>query len=556
MQRCVDAFAKCTLPLAHDVHEVDPRWDDEGFNRWADDCCLQWLRVDYLRSLDVFPAYQDCDQQGVHIGTPPNGVELFNVVHLYLGFNHCDPKGEHLADLLLFLKDADAADLVAIDWCATPQRWTLAAMANRDTRVDDPRTPEDHRRNQAYNQHNSYLTTYSPIRTIVLHRVPPHSERGKKGIESSVWITYELMLSAYCQRVVNSSDRVVKSMINPNQLIDPIKVLREGLAAGVLQGSSPVKGDVESIIVPNLRRAFGAMVPVFEDTLGFRSFCIAAEIAWVKIGYLRHFVRQLATAVATTSGAMAVTMDGASAAGGGRPFPRRQELPRGTFYVGLPPAGTRSYVVSHGWATEHHPSPSGLKLRRLVAALDADGASDDDGCFLDYMSLDQRARPGSFGTPKQRERTVSETRRFYLALWEMTRLFAFRECRVVVLPHVEGVEGPEDSVFLDYNQYKGRDCPRSTVWGWVNDVPYHRRGWCFAEFSCAYKAGVIVNLSDPSVQEVCRARDADGGWPTSVESYATMMQDGKIEFTSKGDREYVAYLFFKMCFDLRAVKEG
>ena len=530
MLRCIEAFVNGAPTVK------DPRWDDDGFNRWADECQLQWVRVDYLRSLDILPAYQDCQPEGLHTGAPPNGVELFNVVHLYLGFRHCDPNGQHLADLHTYLKEANDADLVAIDWCATPQKWTAKTLAVHasSSSVEDPRTPGQLRLYGAFLKHSSYLTTYSPIRTIVLHRVPPDSERANVShfsITHSAWITYELLFSAYCQRVINSSDAVVKSMISPQSLTSPIKDIREGVRDNRLYTSASIIQDVETVMVPNMRRAFGAMVPVYDDELGFRSFCTAAEIAWVKVSYIRRFVE----------------LRGAS----DRPFPRRQELPRGSFYVGVPLDGRRKYVVSHGWATEHHPSPSGVKMCKLLAALDADKADDEDGVFLDYCSLDQRHRPQPEGSPPQRERTVAEARRFYLALWEMTRMFAHKGCRVVVLPDLELAGDGADECWSDA---KERVCRKSSVWGWINDVPYHRRGWCFAEFSCAYKAGIIVNLRD--VQELCGAWDAEGGWPTTVQSYTRMMEDPKIEFTSRGDREYVAYIFFKMCFDLRAATDG
>ena len=330
-----------------------------------------------------------------------------------LGFQHCDPKGEHLVDLREYLKEADDPDLVAIDWCATPQRNTAAALGHKSlVQGSDLRTQEDLRRCEAFGYRMSFLTTYSPICTIVLHRVPPHSEKAivsHSTITTSVWITYELLLSAYCQRVVNSSDAVVKSMISPESLTNPIKDIREGLRDNRLYKSASIIKYLESIIVPNMQRAFGAMVPVFEDHLGFRSFCTAAEIAWVKVSYIRRFVELMGAA--------------------NRPFPRRQELPRGSFYVGVPPNGRRKYVVSHGWVTEHHPGPSGIKMAKLLAALDVDKANNDDGVFFDYCSLDQRARPQPAGSPPQRVRTIGETRRFYLALWEMTRMYAYKECR-------------------------------------------------------------------------------------------------------------------------------
>jgi len=523
-----------------ELEQHDPRWDDDGFNEWADDCRLQWLSVEYVRQLhrtrQLLPGCQDCSPSSVHVGAPPNGVELFHVVHCYLGFKHPDPCGEHLKDLVELLADADGADLVHIDWCARPcQRTEDKMLIVSDHSLVDERTPEEHRRNDDYVSRSGFLITYSPIRTIVLHRVPPHSDRATRPypeITSSVWITYELMLAAYCQRVVNSSHPVVKSMITPDSLTDPVGAIREGVRSQRLH--IDFASDIDNMILPNMRRAFGSMLPVYDDHRGFRSFCVAAEIAWVKVSYVRRFV-------ALTN------------MNGGRTFPRRQELPRGTFYVGLPPESRRMYVVSHGWATEHHPSPSGLTLRRLLEAIDMDeGASDDDGIFLDFCSLDQRARPQSAGQLAQRERTVAETRRFYLALWEMTRMYSYCGCRVVVLPEIEPwqlFEAAGTQPERVHSEVKGRTCLRSAVWGWVNEVPYHCRGWCFAEFSCARKAGIIVNGRDPAVQTVFEARE----WPADVPSYTRNMEDPTIEFTSKGDREYVAYIFTKMIFDPRVI---
>jgi hypothetical protein len=41
-----------------------------------------------------------------------------------------------------------------------------------------------------------------------------------------------------------------------------------------------------------------------------------------------------------------------------------------------------------------------------------------------------------------------------------------------------------------------------------------------------------------------------------VDEYQKMMDDPAIEFTDKGDSDFVAYLFFKMSFDLSAAQRG
>ena len=109
----VTSMAGCTSAELHPAPDLeakslkleqhDPRWDDDGFNQWADDCGLQWLSVEYVRQLhdtaQLLPGCQDCQSSCVHVGAPPNGVELFNVIHRYLGYRHPDPCGDHLKGL-------------------------------------------------------------------------------------------------------------------------------------------------------------------------------------------------------------------------------------------------------------------------------------------------------------------------------------------------------------------------------------------------------------------------------------------------------------------------
>jgi hypothetical protein len=175
---------------------------------------------------------------------------------------------------------------------------------------------------------------------------------------------------------------------------------------------------------------------------------------------------------------------------------------------------------------------------------------DDELVFMDFASLFQKARIMPPGVAPQRERTPWEKKLFGIALWEMSRMYAFRGCKVIVLPQVETLPAGSD-IEYKYSEVKGRDCPWSATWGWVNTVPYANRGWCAAEFACARKAGIIANMDDPGVVEVLNSRRGSGGWPETVEDYQKMMEDESIEFTSKGDRDHVAYIFFTMSFDLR-----
>ena len=150
------------------------------------------------------------------------------------------------------------------------------------------------------------------------------------------------------------------------------------------------------------------MVPVREDESGFRAFCIHSHIGWIKLLFMFVFAHQRRAQDEVLL------------------FPRRQELPRGSFYEGMPPEERRRFALSHGWACERHPTPSAQRIQRLAQVLEAAGADDDDAVFLDYASL--------FGTvlglPPQRNQTAKESKCFRTALFEMSRMFAFGGVKV------------------------------------------------------------------------------------------------------------------------------
>ena len=554
--------------------DIDPRWDDDGFNAWADEAQIQFVLVEYLRELyragGVLPAAQWIPPHAYHSGAPPSGADIYNVLHLWVTTWHPDPWGDHLADLVELLKDAEHSDLVMIDFCCCPrEHYTAAGDGSHTTweysivdgeidrpctdsrlrvttgRYGNPRwtdlTIEQERRRKAFEEGIDWAwqVTYSGLCTVVLHKQPERTPlECRKKIHESVWLTAELMLAAYCQRIVNSSDPAVKEHFSPAMLTDPVQRLRKGYQSGLLRVQR--ESDLEGIIIPGLTKSMALMVPVKEDHSGFTAFCSSSRVAWIKVGYIRRFVSVLQQ---TTSRVVL--------------FPRRQELPRGTFYEGAPPKGPRRFVVSHGWACEHHPTPSAERIQRLARALDTADANDEDSVFLDYASLFQRGRPAlgdALGIPTQRDRTVEEGKCFRTALAEMSRMYAYGGCEVIVLSQLEhwrAFPGKASIVVPSpkFSDFKMRDCEHSALWGWINSVPYHNRGWCAAEFSCALKANIIANLTDPDVQDVLKAR----AWPQTVDDYNQMMEDPSIEFTANGDREYVAYLFFKMSFDLRGV---
>ena len=452
---------------------------------------------------------------------------------------HPDPWGDHLADLVDddhgILRNAEDSDLVILDFCSRPQDHYTAADdgthieftsldANSDSRLRATSdldgsssvtdlTIEQERRKLAYERgisEHAWHVTYSGLRTVVVHRMPEKTptERRKK-LHESVWVTAELMLAAYCQRIVNSSDPEVKEHFSPERMTDPVQRLRDGYSSGALRMTR--ESDLEGIIIPGLARSMARMVPVSEDHSGFSAFCINSRLGWIKVGFIRRFVLMLEQFVGQ------VVL-----------FPRRQELPRGAFYEGIPPDGSRRFVVSHGWACQHHPTPSAERIKRLERALQTAGAHDVDAVFIDYASLFQHGRPElavKLGIPPQRKRTPEEEKCFRTALFEMSRMYAYGRCEVIVLPQLEHWQTFPHSASPErkWSDVKNRYCEHSELWGWINDVPYHNRGWCAAEFSCALKANIIANLADPDVQQVLKARKF---WPQTVTDYKAMKYDG------------------------------
>ena len=376
----------------------------------------------------------------------------------------------------------------------------------------------------------------------------------------------EILLSSYCQRIVNSYDPEIMRGQDPERFTD-VKALFTRLsdirtefmrsqpratqaarAKRIPEYSDDVDDPSEILansfqkdldcVLTQIRGTIAMMKPVRSDEIGFKVFCMNAGIAWPKVGYLRELVSR------------------------GGPFPRRQDLPTGRYTVGAP-AG-RKFVVSHGWEAEIHPSPSGSKLVLLAEVLTRLGAKDEDHVFFDYLSVPQGARCLSDdayyrlngGTPPvveydttwylQAGRNPDETLGFKFAMWDMGRLYAYDECEVIVLPRPH----PTDGAPVCFPGGPGK-------WGRVKETAYEQSGWCCAEYSIARFCGRIANRDDEAVREVEQSRRHCDGWPTSVAEYKAMMDEDSefpVFFTDKGDRAVVAYNFFKMAFGLSALQ--
>lgn len=518
----------------------DPRWNHQGFNDCADECEVRFVKVGFLRHLmasgGTFPPAQCLPQTASHVGAPPHGVDLYYVVHPWLGkaVGHPDPFGKHLGDLteILDRHGAEDDDLVLFDFMAafqpgsfmqyTDQRsghhlWHWNKDSGEDLRTEYQKLQKD---NTSHFM-SRFGPTYCAMKTIVLHKHLP----ADQTISSSIWITYELMMASYCQHIINSKDPEVQQWFKPELLVDPVKMLQDGAKSGLLTASQVE--DLEKYIQPSLVRTLDSMTAVIDDQAGFAAFCHGVQMAWLKLEYLRSFANRFREP----------------------PFPRRQELPRGAFFMGLPPG--RKFVLSHPWGAENHPGPRRRKIQLVVEALDRCGATEHDGLFFDYGSLFQQKRPQPKGCNAQRERSSMETKLFKLSLQEMSRLYAHRQCEVIVLPHVDVEEFVCDRRELSKPNGPGKGLKHQD-WGWINEHPYENRGWCAAEFACALYADIIVNIEDPEVQHVLRCRH----WPTSVVEYRQMLEDESITFFHKADNAYVSYLFFKMCFAVKGNNGG
>lgn len=584
----------------------DQRWDEDGFYDGLGTPAeggqypVAWVKAGYVRRLarckGVLARRQELPEGALHVGVPPDNVELFSVSSCWLSPAHSDPEGSKVAELaaLLDREGADDHDLIFWDWCSMHQKdpalFALEASdAQRSGRVtgERQRTYEQDRvimRAHTSHQHgpSAYMASrnaaetaafgmalrmmtrmyaFSRMRVIVLPRTPP----GMPTYIDRGWTTFEAIIASYCSRLVYSrgpgNEDVEKMMA---EIIEPERVMRPEL---LLKKAKFTNDADASVVVEILAGTLGSMPAIPRDAIGFEQFCASARIAWLRVATVKAFAERPG------------------------PFPRRQELPAGGYVVGAPPSGSRKFVVSHGWESEVHPSPSGYKMQRLAEILVAAEASDDDCVFFDFCSNAQEAKMGRVygadepfvGAPPRSAtaeayfqhngvafisgRTHTEDAAFRYAMWDMGRLYAYQECEIIIIPDL-----------LPLASFPAQSSPTSMAsghadaWGVENSTPYEFRGWCCSEFATALASSPdprkrIKNYDDPSVQRVLKSRP----WPTTVPEYAAMMKHTRrddpeenaklglvfdpklgVDFTAKGDRLVVKYNFFKMTFDPQA----
>jgi hypothetical protein len=252
------------------------------------------------------------------------------------------------------------------------------------------------------------MFTHYRVQTVILTKPP--------GVHRSVFERLETMamlaLVAFCQRIVNLDNENVKKGLNLDNLMDLPNLL------------APLQSDHKTFlrVASTLEAVIKHLKPVAEDEKGFKILCSEGNIAWVKATYLKELQRAMPT-------------------DGGRPFPRRQDLDQSKLIKGVPPK-RKAIVVSHGWDTAFHISPSGEKLDLLVEALERfDAMTDDDGVFIDFCSLPQAAHasmPSIYfkhnGIEKPKtiskdgpyaDKSALEEKQFTYAMWDMSRMYAY-----------------------------------------------------------------------------------------------------------------------------------
>lgn len=418
----------------------DPRWSHADFNKivgYEKDGfhAFAWLKVGYARETARAGGTLGCRQElpprAIHLGAPPPGVQLLKVEQRWLTAEHPDPRGDYLRSLVDILdrEEVDDSDLVLFDWCSFFQ-------AKRSDGSRPERTPlEEELVQYEVGNYIQYIATYSRIRTVVLL---PKDVEGKAAFGTRLWPVAALFVSAYAQRLLyaqgpgNDEDgSEILRFLDPVRLANPRKLFFEDLE---------VRNEkYREIVFEGLKTCFQRMPPVPRDATGFRAFCERAELAWLTVRTVRQWAERTAF-----------------------PFPRRQELPEQSYVVGAPPENKRKFVVSHGWESEMHPSPSGGKMRHLSAALLKLGADEEDLVFFDFCSNAQGAKMGKVykadepwtGAPLRdatcgpyfqangvafplNDRSRQQRAAFTYAMWEMGRLYSYQECEVIVLPQLD-----------------------------------------------------------------------------------------------------------------------
>lgn len=202
--------------------------------------------------------------------------------------------------------------------------------------------------------------------------------------------------------------------------------------------------------------------------------------------------------------------------------------------------------------------------------MDRMDADPNDVVFIDFMSLFQAggwlpkvyldfnpaARRNAVEVQGEMVRlsgrTDAQERKFRFALFETTRLYAYRGCAVLVLPEIEGPETFPSPGVISVEENDACHPPRleqKSAWGFSKSMRYENSGWPCAEYAVARMNKTIANTEDEGVKRVEMART----WPRNVEEYSKLMDEDShqpVAFTKKGDRDAVRFNFYKYSYHI------
>ena len=528
------------MPAPQNVMEEALRVGETGDARWqlkaiydaTENDAIAWVSVGYLMSIadagGVLQRRQDIPRDAFLTVEEVKNQALYVLQYRWLSQTHPDPEGFYLKQLVEVLKKEKAHPRDGVFW-------EFASL------YQSPHT------DYQYELFKVGLRAFDRVRMsfrvacIVLPDLP-EGFTGSRFWESG-WDYVEFLQSSLCQRIVTAKEPAVSEHMVPEWLVG----WRERLQDMAFTVKSD-RGRVEAMVARTV-----ADFPVAKtDAVGFVVACAMANYRFVRCWFLRELAAR------------------------GGPSPRRQDLPDNCYVDGHVPVGQQLWVVSYPWSAQTHPSPGGQKIRELVRELDNQGATEDDVVFLDHMSLWQGAEnvPEAYlqcwvkgaksageGMVTLPDRTEEQLNEFKFALFETTRLYAFKGgnlpdgtevkgCRVVVLPGLDNYKEFPDRGECVKTKNEHCEPPRlevKTKWGFSKSVPYHLGGWTTAEYTVARYCGTICNGNSPAVRAVEEKRS----WPTSVAEFAAMMDEEveePVRFTKRGDRDAVRFNFWKYCF--------
>ena len=308
----------------------DPRWDRLGFDRWATRGAVKFIKVGFLRKVREAPSgastiqYSEVPVDAVYLGPPPSYVDIIAIVAPSFAVFEDSAVFTRLLNEIL----AESSD----DDCVFFAPWSI---------IQQPGNHEERSAAKLAKEGELRMHTFYRVRVAI---VDPRSAAGSLSQQGRTMVS--LILTSYCQRIINAKE---DTRLDPRKLSDPNALL------DACEWDTPAdRRRLDAL----LRRTLKDVRPIAHDRHGFETICNEIQLHWVKVGYIKQLARQRG------------------------PFPRQQDLHPDGVHIGLPPG--RKWSLSHGWSSEMHPCPSGIKMQRLAAKLEALGAHDEhDGVFLE-----------------------------------------------------------------------------------------------------------------------------------------------------------------------------